>query len=177
MVLEHPPEVLISREAIQARVTELAARISADYADVDSLFMVAVLRGAFLFTADLARHVTVPVQVDFIALASYEDDTTQSGEVRLIMDVRKPVEGRHVLIMEDIVDSGHTMDYLLRLLRARNPASLKVCTLLRKPGHLKLEVPLDYVGFDIPDEWVVGYGMDLADHYRNLPYLGIYRPE
>lgn len=176
MRFEQPPEVLISAAAIQARVAELAAEISADYAAADSLFLIAVLRGAFLFTADLARSIKVPVQVDFIALASYQEDATRSGEVRLIMDVRKPLEGRHVLVVEDIVDTGHTIDYLLRLLGARNPASLKVCTLLRKPGHLALDVPLDYVGFDIPDAWVVGYGMDLADHYRNLPYLGVLRP-
>ena len=166
---------LISRAAIAARVAELGAQISRDYAGVSSLLVVGVLRGAFIFLADLVRHIDVPVQIDFIALASYNDDTTHSGEVRLIMDVRHPIEGRHVLVVEDIVDSGHTVVYLERLLRARRPASFRVCTLLRKPDRLRVDAPVDYVGFDIPDEWVIGYGMDLADHWRNLPAIGIVR--
>jgi hypoxanthine phosphoribosyltransferase len=169
-------ETLISRQAIADRVAELGAQISRDYAGVDSLLVVGVLRGAFIFLADLARHIAVPTQVDFIALASYNDDTTRSGEVRLIMDLRHPIEGRHVLVVEDIVDSGHTIAYLLRILAARRPASLRVCTLLRKPDRLQVAVPVDYVGFDIPDEWVIGYGMDLADHWRNLPAIRVIRP-
>jgi hypoxanthine phosphoribosyltransferase len=164
---------LIDQAAIAARVAELGAQISRDYAGVDSLLAVGVLRGAFIFLADLARHIDVPTQIDFIALASYNDDTSHSGEVRLIMDVRHPIEGRHVLVVEDIVDSGHTMTYLTRLFGSRQPASLRLCTLLRKPDRLHVDVPVDYVGFDIPDEWVIGYGMDLADHWRNLPEIGV----
>jgi hypoxanthine phosphoribosyltransferase len=175
-MLEREPEVLISHEAIEARLAELGARISADHAGADHLVLVGVLRGAFMFLADLARHIRVPTQVDFIAVASYNDDTTHSGEVRLIMDVRHAVNGQHVLIVEDIVDSGLTMEYLLRVLGARHPASLRVCTMLRKPDRLQVPVAIDYVGFDIPDVWVVGYGMDLADRYRSLPYIGVIDP-
>jgi hypoxanthine phosphoribosyltransferase len=177
MQTDEATEVLISHEALAARVAELGAQIARDYQAVDSLLLVGVLRGAFIFLADLARHIDVPTQIDFIALASYDDDATHSGEVRLIMDVRHPIEGRHVLVVEDIVDSGYTVAYLQRLLGARQPASLKVCTLLRKPDRLQVHAPVDYVGFDIPDVWVVGYGMDLADHCRNLPYIGVVRPD
>lgn len=175
-MLKHAPDELISQAAIEARLAALGAAISADHAGADSLLLVGVLRGAFMFLADLARHITLPTQVDFIALASYNDEAQHSGEVRLIMDLRHPIAGKHVLIVEDIVDSGLTMAYLLRVLEARGPASLKVCAMLRKPERLQVNVPIDYVGFDIPDVWVIGYGMDLADHYRNLPYIGVVDP-
>jgi hypoxanthine phosphoribosyltransferase len=175
------PQVLISEEAVQARITELAALIARDYAGVEDLLVVGVLRGAFIFMADLVRRLD-PVQIDFIALSSYSDAVgpaaaLPSGAVRLIMDVRQNIEGRHVLLVEDIIDSGYTMDYLLRTLSARRPASLRVCTLLRKPDRLKIDVPIDYVGFDIPDVWVVGCGLDLADFGRNFPYIGIVTPD
>jgi hypoxanthine phosphoribosyltransferase len=169
------PPVLISAEAVQSRVAELAEQISRDCAGVDQLLVVGVLRGAFIFMADLVRRLTIPVRIDFIALSSYVD-SSESGAVRLIMDLRRSIEGRHVLIVEDIIDSGYTMDYLRRILTARRPASLRVCTLLRKPDRLKIDVPLDYVGFDIPDVWVVGCGLDLGDEGRNLPYIGIVQP-
>ena len=170
------PRVLLSEQVIQRRVSELAREISYDYRDVESLYMLGVLRGAFIFLSDLSRQLTVSRRVDFIALSSYEDETTIAGAVRLIMDVRTPIEGEHVLVVEDIVDTGYTLEYLLRTLSARGPASLKTCVLLEKPDRLKVEVPIDYLGFTIPDEWVVGYGLDYADQFRCLPYLGIVEP-
>ena len=169
------PEPLISEQQILARVDELAARISADYADVDDLLLVGVLRGAFIFLADLSRRLSIPCAVDFISIASYVG-AEQSGDVRLILDVRKSIQGRHLLLVEDIVDSGHTLDYLVRTFAARDPASLKTCVLTRKPGRLQVDVPIDYLGFDIPDEWVVGYGLDLDDRGRTLPYIGVVDP-
>ncbi|HMB52531.1 MAG TPA: hypoxanthine phosphoribosyltransferase [Thermoanaerobaculia bacterium] len=172
---QHPrPEVLISEERIAARVDELAAQISADYADADDLLLVGVLRGAFIFLADLSRALSIPCAVDFLSVASY--DGTEQGGVRLILDLRKSIEGRHVLLVEDIVDSGHTLEFLARTLRARQPASLKTCALTRKPGRLEVDAPVDYLGFDIPDEWVVGYGLDLDDRGRALPYIGVVDP-
>jgi hypoxanthine phosphoribosyltransferase len=167
----HPP-VLISEEVIQARVAELAEQISRDSAGMERLLVVGVLRGAFIFMADLVRRLSIPVQMDFIALASY-DDSPHPEAVRLLMDVRRRIEGQHLLLVEDITDTGHTMQYLIRTLSARRPASLRVCTLLRNPARLQIDVPLDYVGFDIPNVWVVGYGLDLAEKYRNLPYIGV----
>jgi hypoxanthine phosphoribosyltransferase len=167
------PPVLLSEAAIAARVEELGRQISADYAGVDELLLVGVLRGAFIFLADLSRRLTVPCAVDFIALSRYEHgDKSESDDVRLIMDVRVPLTGRHVLLVEDIVDSGVTLSYLVRLFEARAPASLRICTLTRKPNQLKVEVPIDYVGFDIPDRWVVGYGLDYDNRFRTLPYIG-----
>lgn len=162
--------VLLSEELIQARVAQLGHRISRDYADVGELLMVGVLRGCYIFMADLSRCLTIPRRIDFMALSSYGQGT-EGGEVRLVMDLRIDVAGRHVLIVEDIVDSGHTLDYLLRLFRARRPASLKTCSLLRKPGSMEVDVPIDYLGFDIPDVWIVGYGLDYADQFRALPYI------
>jgi hypoxanthine phosphoribosyltransferase len=153
-------------------VDELARRISADYAGVTELLLVGVLRGAFIFLADLSRRLTVPCRIDFIALSRYEQGS-EPGPARLVMDLRTPVAGRHVLVVEDIVDSGHTLAYLLGMLRARHPASLKTCALTRKPGALEMDVSIDYVGFEIPDRWVVGYGLDFNDQYRTLPYIGL----
>jgi len=167
--------VLLDEAAIAARVDKLAAQISQDYADVeygeDGLVLVGVLKGAFVFLADLARRLTIPHHVDFIALSSYNRGAT-SGEVRLIMDSRINVADRHVLIVEDIVDTGHTLDYLQRTFRARNPASLQSCVFLSKPARREVPVTVDYLGFEIPDVWVVGYGLDFADRYRTLPYIG-----
>ncbi len=170
------PTVLITEEAIQARVAELARRISTDYLHVEDLLMVGVLRGCFIFLADLSRRLKIPRRIDFIALASYGHTITTTGAVRLIMDLRSDIAGNHVLIVEDIVDTGCTLDFLISTLRPRRPASLKTCSLLRKPSRLQKDVQLDYLGFDIPDAWVVGYGLDYADTYRALPYIGIVEP-
>ena len=168
----HPDiaRVLVSEEAIQSRVTELVQELSRDYADVERIYLVGILKGAFIFLADLARQLSVSHSVDFMALSSYGDTTTSTGEVRLIMDLREPIQDKHVVIVEDIVDSGHTLSYLNRLLREREPKSLKTCVLVRKERD-SLDVPLDYLGFDIPDVWVVGYGLDYADSHRTLPYI------
>ncbi|MFW6135505.1 MAG: hypoxanthine phosphoribosyltransferase [Chloroflexota bacterium] len=172
--------VLLDGAAIDARVRKLAAEISADYAGVDygedGLVLVGVLKGAFVFLADLARQLTVPHHVDFIALSSYNQGET-SGEVRLIMDSRINVADRHVLIVEDIVDTGHTLDYLQRTFSARHPASLRSCVFLSKPDRRRVEVEIDYLGFEIPNVWVVGYGLDYGDRYRTLPYVGALKEE
>ena len=172
--------VLLDEAAIDARVRQLAESISADYAGIrrndERLVLVGVLKGAFVFLADLARCLSIPHHVDFIALSSYNASATAS-EVRLIMDSRINVAGHHVLIVEDIVDTGHTLDYLLRTFRARHPRSLRSCVFLSKPDRRQVEVKIDYLGFDIPDVWVVGYGLDFADRYRTLPYIGALRRE
>ncbi len=169
--------VLLDEETIQRRVEELAAQISADYADAGDLVLVGVLKGAFIFMADLARRLTISHHVDFIALSSYNRGATSTGAVRLIMDTRTPVTGRHVLIVEDIVDTGYTLDYLLSTFQARRPASLKTCVLLSKPERRKVNAPIHYLGFEIPDVWVVGYGLDYADRYRTLPYIAALKRE
>ena len=161
---------LISREQIERRVVELAERIDEDHRGADEIVLIGVLKGSFVFLADLARHVTVPLRTEFIAVSSYgERESEESGAVRLIMDVRHPIAGKPVIVVEDIVDTGHTLAYLLRLLAAREPSSLQAITLLRKPDRAEVEVPVDYVGFDIPDVWVVGYGLDFAERHRTLP--------
>lgn len=170
------PEILISEREIADRVAELAAEIDRDYADADELFLIGVLRGAFIFLADLTRRLTIRRRVDFIAVASYEEGERQPGEVRLIMDVRSSIEGKHVLIVDDIVDTGHTMHFLQSTFAARRPASCRACALVRKRAAHEVPVDLDYQGFDIPDVWVVGYGLDYDDHYRTLPYIGRYDP-
>ena len=151
----------------------MARQISGDYAGLGELLLVGVLRGAFIFLADLSRRLTILCCVDFIALSHYEHGSTPSGAVRLIMDLRVEIAGKHVLLVEDIVDSGDTLAYLVRMLEVRRPASLKICALTRKPDHLTTDVQLDYVGFDIPDRWVVGYGLDYNDQFRTLPYIGV----
>jgi hypoxanthine phosphoribosyltransferase len=163
-------DLLISRDRIATRIEEIAAEIDADYAGNGELVLIGVLKGSFIFLADLARRLTLPHRVEFIAVSSYGDrESTESGAVRLLMDVRHDIAGRHVLVVEDIIDTGHTLAYLLRLLEAREPASLKACTLLRKPDRQQVEVPIAYLGFDIDDVWVVGYGLDFAERYRTLP--------
>ena len=168
----HPDlaRVLVSEEAIQKRVTELADQISKDYEDVEQIFLVGILKGAFILLADLARQLSVPHSVDFMAISSYGDATQSTGEVRLMMDLREPIKDKHVVIVEDIVDSGHTLYYLYRVLGEREPASLKTCALVRKERE-SLDVPIDYLGFDVPDVWLVGYGLDYADKHRTLPFI------
>jgi hypoxanthine phosphoribosyltransferase len=169
--------VLISETEIQTHVSKLAAEISADYADNGQLVVVGILKGAFIFLADLTRRLTVPHRVDFMALSSYGQTTTATGAVRIIMDLRVSIEGRHVLVVEDIIDSGYTLHYLLSVLHTRNPASLRSCVLLSKPERRQVGVTVDYLGFEIPDVWVVGYGLDYAELHRTLPYVGALRPE
>ncbi len=170
------PEVLIPTDAIAQKVAELGARISHDYARRQPLLLIGVLKGSFIFLADLSRRITIPHAVDFIALSSYGDATKSTGEVRLIMDLRQAIAGKHVLIVEDIVDTGHTLAYLTHILGAREPASLQTCALVHKPSRREVEVKLDYIGFEIPDKWVVGYGLDYADQFRTLPYIGYVEP-
>jgi hypoxanthine phosphoribosyltransferase len=165
-------EVLVPDEDLQRRVAELGAEISRDYAGRD-LVMVGVLKGALLFIADLMRQLTVPCEVDFMAVSSYGSSTDSSGVVRILKDLDAPIEGRDVLIVEDIIDSGLTLQYLLRNLRARNPGSLEVCALLTKPARRRVELPIRYVGFEIPNRYVIGYGLDYAQRYRNLSYVAV----
>jgi len=172
------PPTLISEEDIAERVATLAAEIDVAYADAEGLILIGVLKGSFIFLSDLARRLTIPHRVEFIAVSSYGENESESADsVRLLMDVRHPIAREHVLVVEDIVDTGHTLDYLQRLLRARNPASLKTCTLLHKPDRTEQEVELDFLGFTIPDVWVVGYGLDYAERHRTLPYIGDLPPE
>lgn len=174
--MEQPAE-LLSAEKIAARVGELAARIDEDYAGAGSLVLVGVLKGSFIFLADLARALNIPHRVEFIAVSSYGDrESDESGAVRLLMDLRHDIAGEHVLVVEDIVDTGQTLSYLMRILQARGPASLRSCTLLHKPERSQVDVTLDYIGFEIPDAWVVGYGLDFAERHRTLPSIGTIRP-
>jgi hypoxanthine phosphoribosyltransferase len=171
------PVVLISEEEIQQRVKELAAQISADYADTGDIVLIGVLKGAFIFLADLSRNMTIPRTIEFIAVSSYESGSQSSGAVRLVMDVRGNIEGKHVLIVEDIVDTGHTLKYLIGMLRSHRPASVKTCALVRKAEQAEVDVDVDYLGFDIGNEWVVGYGLDYAERDRTLPYIGVVTPD
>lgn len=170
--------VLLDETTIQQRVQQLADLISTDYAGLrnEEFLVVGVLKGAFMFMADLTRRLTVPHRVDFIALSSYGDTTEATGSVRMIMDTRISVTGRHVLIIEDILDTGYTLSYLLRTFTARNPASLRTAVLLSKPERCKVKVAIDYLGFEIPDVWVVGYGLDFVDRFRTLPYIAALKP-
>ncbi len=171
------PEVLISEQDIAARVDELAAQISSDYADEGELVLVGVLKGAFIFLADLSRRLTIPRHIEFIAVPSYEHGNVPSGAVRLVMDVRASIAGRHVLIVEDIVDTGHTLHYLIDMLESRGPASVRTCALLHKEHKTEVDIEVDYLGFTIGDEWVVGYGLDFAERDRTLPYIGVIHPD
>ena len=174
---ETRPKVLISEEQIHAKIEELASQISSDYSGVDDLLLVGVLKGSFIFLADLARRLTIPRSIDFMALSTYGDTTETDGAVRMIMDLRSNIVGRHVLVVEDIVDTGYTITYLLRTLATRQPASLKTCVLVHKPERRKVHAQIDYLGFEIPDVWVVGFGLDWAEKYRTLPYIGVVEPE
>ena len=169
-------EILIAEDRIATRIEELAGQISADYADRE-LLLVGVLKGAAILMSDLARALSRPVTMEFMAVSSYGSSTSSSGIVRILKDLDRDISGQHVLVVEDIVDSGLTLSWLLRNLQARQPASLEVMALLRKPDAIKVEVPVRYLGFDIPNEFVVGYGLDYAERYRDLPYIARLRPE
>lgn len=171
------PPVLIDEARIEARVLELAQQISNDYADKGDIVLVGVLKGSFIFLADLSRRLTIPRTIEFIAVSSYDSGSVSTGAVRLLMDVRGNIEGRHVLIVEDIVDTGHTLKYLIGILKSHRPASIRTCTLLHKAECAEVEVTIDYVGFPIGDEWVVGYGLDYAEQDRTLPYIGAVLPD
>jgi hypoxanthine phosphoribosyltransferase len=165
-------EILIDEETLKARIVELGDEISADYAGRD-LLLIGVLKGAVFFMADLMRHLTVPCEVDFMAISSYGAATDSSGVVRILKDLDINIRGREVLVVEDIIDSGLTLSYLMRNLASREPASLEVCALLAKPERRLIEVPVRYIGFEIPNRFVIGYGLDFAERYRNLPYVAV----
>jgi len=178
MIELHPDidRILISEDEIQNRVAEIAAEIDRDYRNAGPVVLIGILKGAFIFTADLSRKLSIPHSVDFMSISSYGDTSVSAGAVRLILDLRKPITGQHVIVVEDIVDSGKTMHYLYQTLMGRQPASLKTCTLFKKKRN-SLDVPLDYVGFELPDVWVVGYGLDYADTHRTLPYIAALKEE
>jgi len=172
--------VIVTEEQISTKIDELAKQVAADYGTAESLLLVGVLKGAVMFMADFARAVGrygPPVELEFMAVSSYGQGTTSSGVVRILKDLDRDIAGRDVLIVEDIIDSGLTLSWLLGNLRSRHPASLEVCTLLRKPDAIKVDVPVRYVGFDIPNEFVVGYGLDYAERYRDLPFIGTLDPK
>ncbi len=169
-------EILIPSDTLQSRIAELGAEISRYYEGQD-LLLVSVLKGSVLFLTDLVRRITVPHAIDFMATSSYGSGMVSTGVVRILKDLDVSIEGRNVLIVEDIVDTGRTLDYLVRILRARQPRSLRICTLLNKPSRREVEIPLDYIGFDIPDKFVLGYGLDYLELYRNLPYIAVLAPE
>ena len=164
-------KVLLSEEEVDARIKQIAAQISRDYAGRE-IHLICVLKGGVFFTCELAKRITVPVSLDFMSVSSYGDDTKSSGVVKIVKDLDQPLIGKDVLIVEDIIDSGRTLSYLLRILKGRHPASVRLCTLLDKPDRRVRDVHVDYVGFNIPDEFVVGFGLDYAQKYRNLPYIG-----
>ncbi len=169
--------VLIPEEQIRARVAELGAQISADYAGRE-LTLVSVLKGSLPFMADLMRAITIPVAIDLMEVSSYGGTATESsGLVRILKDLSSSIDGRDVLIVEDIIDTGLTLNYLIRYLRGKNPRSLHICTLLDKPARRLVDIPIDYLGFTIPDQFVIGYGLDYGEHYRNLPFIGVLKPE
>ncbi len=167
--------VLVTEVQIRERITAMAEEIDADYAGRD-LLLVGVLKGAVMVMADLARALRTPVAMDWMAVSSYGSGTKSSGVVRILKDLDGDISGAHVLVVEDVIDSGLTLSWLLRNLKSRQPASVEVCTLLRKPEAAQVDVPVRYVGFDIPNEFVVGYGLDYAERYRNLPYIGVLEP-
>ncbi|MBI4670386.1 MAG: hypoxanthine phosphoribosyltransferase [Chloroflexi bacterium] len=174
---DHLAKILIPSDRLQARIYELGAQVSADYGDTRPL-LVCVLKGGVMFLSDLSRALSIPHELDFMAISSYGGKRLESsGIVRIIMDLNTSIENRHVLIVEDIIDTGHTLHYMVDTLKTRNPASLKICALLNKPARRDVEIKLDYVGFDIPNEFVVGYGLDFDELYRNLPYIGVLKPE
>lgn len=170
-------EVMLDEAAIAQRVREMGAQIALDYADCHNLLLIGVLRGVAVFFGDMMRAIDLPLGVDFMSVSSYGASTTSSGVVRILKDLEETVTGRHVIIIEDIIDTGLTLSYLVKLLQDRRPASLEICTLLDKPSRRKAEVDVKYVGFSIPDRFVVGYGLDYDQKFRNLPFVGVLKPE
>ncbi|MCR5267909.1 MAG: hypoxanthine phosphoribosyltransferase [Lachnospiraceae bacterium] len=168
--------VLLEEDKVDARIKEIGEQISKDYAG-RSVHLVCVLKGGTFFTCELAKRITVPVTLDFMSVSSYGNDTKSSGVVRIVKDLDESITDKHVIVVEDIVDSGNTLSYLLTILKERGPASLALCTLLDKPERRVVDVAVDYTGFEIPDKYVVGYGLDYAQKYRNLPYIGVVEPE
>lgn len=164
--------VLISEQDVDARIAEVAKQISEAY-EGKTLHLICVLKGSVFFICELAKRITVPVTLDFMSVSSYGDDTKSSGVVKIVKDLDEPLLGKHVMVVEDIIDSGRTLSYLMKILQERKPASLSLCTLLDKPERRVIEVPVDYTCFEIPDEFVIGYGLDYAQRYRNLPYVGV----
>ena len=168
-------EVYFTEQQLADKVAELGARITEDYRDKNPL-IISVLKGSYVFMADLTRQIDTPCNIDFMVVSSYGKGTKTTGEVQIIKDIEQPIDGRDVLVVEDILDSGVTLNYLMQVLKARGAKSFRLCTLLSKPARHKVDVPVDYLGFEIPDEFVVGYGLDYAEKYRNLPYIGILKP-
>jgi hypoxanthine phosphoribosyltransferase len=167
-------EVLIEPERLQRRVAELGAQISADYAGADSLVLICILKGGVMFLTDLMRHITVPHEIDFLSVSSYgKGKRASSGSVRIDMDLRDEVAGKHLLIVEDIIDSGLTLKFVIEVMKARSPASVRLCALLDKPSRRTIHIPIDYIGFAIEDKFVFGYGLDLDEKFRNLPFIGV----
>ena len=169
-------EVLFSEEQLDRRVREIAAQIEKDY-EGKEIMLISVLRGSFVFMADLCRRIDLPCTLDFMSVSSYGKGTSSSGQVQITKDLSSDISGKHIIVVEDILDSGNTLSYLLKLLEQRNPPSIRLCTLLDKPDRRVKEVKVHYSGFTIPDAFVVGYGLDYAEHYRNMPYIGILKPE
>lgn len=174
--MEIVERIIISEEEIQQRVRELGQAISKDYAG-KTITLLCILKGGLMFLCDLAKHITVPVTYDFMSVSSYGDATESSGVVRITKDLEDSIEGKHVIIVEDIIDTGLTLSYLLKNLHSRHPASLRICTLLDKPANRRVDIPIDYVGFDVPNEFLVGYGLDFKQLYRNIPYIFVPKPE
>lgn len=171
-------ETLIDEMTLMARVSELGRQISVDYCGVENLLLICILKGGVMFLSDLTRHIDVPHEIDFMAVSSYGRGAREStGSVRIDMDLTSGLEDKHVLIVEDIIDSGHTLEFVMRVLQARNPASLKLCTLLNKQSRREVHIHIDYTGFDIEDKFVFGYGLDLDERFRNLPFIGVARLE
>ncbi|MEW6716471.1 MAG: hypoxanthine phosphoribosyltransferase [Chloroflexota bacterium] len=168
--------VLLTEDEIQRRVKELADEISRDYSQAEKILMIGILKGAFIFLADLSRQINIPHSVDFMAISSYGKGATSTGAVRFVLDLREPIENQQVVIVEDIIDTGATLKYLYKILQSRQPASLRTCVLLKKQRQ-QLDVPIDYLGFEIPNVWVVGYGLDYADTFRTLPYIAELKQE
>lgn len=175
-MLDDVQEILISEEQLQRRVAELGARVAADYAGKTPV-LICVLKGASMFLVDLMRAAQIPLEVDYMAISSYGASTKSSGVVRILKDLDTVIQGRHVLVVEDIIDTGLTLKYITELLSARSPSSLRICTLLDKRENRRTEVPVDYAGFVIPNRFVIGYGLDYAEVYRNLPFIGVLKPE
>ncbi len=169
-------EVMITDDQIREKTAELGRKLTEDYRGKNPL-LICVLKGGLMFLADLMREIRIPVEIDFMAVSSYGDATESSGVVRILMDLDRNIGGRHVLIVEDIIDTGRTLNYIIENLRTRGPASIKVCTLLDKPARRILDIPIDYVGFEIPDRFVIGYGLDYGEIYRNLPFVGVLKRE